>query len=166
MKYNKYYTPTLEEFHIGFEYETYNMSCGGYVIMDFSDGKYTFETVKEPTDHMWFKDKFRLPKMPIDTVSDLKEIDSRIKENRIRVKYLDKEDLEDIGFIIEEEEIKPYGHYLKGKFKNNTELWYAKRQDNEKIYVSLKSKRYNGNIRVRIKNKSDLVKIMKQSEML
>lgn len=138
----KYYDPEIEEFYVGFECEV-NMPYIGYIPIRFGIDKIIHPELDQ------FKD----------------ELD-KIAHAIVRVKYLDKEDLEDIGFIIEEEEIKPYGHYLKGKFKNNTELWYAKRQNNEKIYVSLKSKRYNGNIRVRIKNKCDLVRIMKQSEML
>lgn len=172
----KYYTPTLEEFHIGFEYETYNMSGGGYVIMDFSDGEWTFETVQEPTHHMWFKDIFRLPKMPLDTVSDLKEIDHRIKEDRIRVKYLDEDDLIELGWkriggkwhkykwyeLINISEKLGYFNYVIFRNYGERSFIIAYRGDPNKYPKCDEQHLFEGII----KNKSEMKRIMKQTHLL
>ena len=73
----KYYTPSIEEFHVGFEYEYRN-----------HDG-----TVKNNTVlNYWNK----------STISDLNEL-SYVERglqtpNNTRVKYLDKDDIESLGF--------------------------------------------------------------------
>ena len=65
---NKYYTPELEEFHVGFEYEY------------FENGKWRSIEVYD-----------------IDFEYDTK----LLKEKRYRVKYLDQEDIESLGFSYE-----------------------------------------------------------------
>ena len=73
----KYYTPSIEEFHVGFEYEYRN-----------HDG-----TVKNNTVlNYWNK----------STISDLNEL-SYVERglqtpNNTRVKYLDKDDIKSLGF--------------------------------------------------------------------
>ena len=68
---DKYYTPSLNEFHVGFEYETYN--------------SYRKE---------WYK--------TILTEDNLEALGSfwyNFLEAEHRVKYLDKEDIESLGWI-------------------------------------------------------------------
>jgi len=68
---NKYYTPTIEEFHVGFEYE-------------YQDG------VDKDNKDVW--------KKTICTKSDFRYLSkTKIKDFR-RVKYLDREDIESLGF--------------------------------------------------------------------
>lgn len=71
MEENKYYTPELKEFHVGFEYEYLN-SLG----RDF--GKWTTEAVY------------------VD--ASLYHISSLLASCAVRVKYLDKDDIEELGF--------------------------------------------------------------------
>jgi hypothetical protein len=70
---NKYYTPAIEEFHVGFEYEilhnnewkktsVFNNSCGGDIIFEIKNMGH-WDVVSKP-----------------------------------RVKYLDKEDIESLGW--------------------------------------------------------------------
>lgn len=66
---NKYYTPSIEEFHIGFEYETKFGLNSPFTIRIVHPG-YKFTQIQ-------------------------KDIDA----GYIKVKYLDKEDIEDLGFI-------------------------------------------------------------------
>ena len=70
---NKYYIPTIEEFHVEFEYESlYNQH---------SDSNEQWTKVKVGDEYIfgnYFKDSLKL--------------------NRIRVKYLDQEDIESFGF--------------------------------------------------------------------
>jgi hypothetical protein len=75
---NKYYTPQIEEFHVGFEYE--------YLTVD---GK-------------WVKDIFMSIK-PEDTEQmDLSIVESILKNHstELRVKYIDKEDIVSLGWKV------------------------------------------------------------------
>lgn len=65
---NKYYTPTLEEFHIGFQYEWLN-----------EQGE-------------WIKE---------DTPTEISEDGYNEQAYGLRVKYLDKEDIESFGFTVQ-----------------------------------------------------------------
>jgi hypothetical protein len=66
---NKYYTPTIEEFHVGFEYE---------------DGS------------LYGKNEWT--KLIVSTQHSLEETEYILQTNRIRVKYLDSSDIESLGF--------------------------------------------------------------------
>ena len=67
----KYYTPTIEEFHSGFEYE---------FLMQYLNFYMWQKRVVEP-DHRSFENYFNY-----------------IENNSIRVKYLDREDIESLGW--------------------------------------------------------------------
>jgi hypothetical protein len=143
---NKYYTPLIEEFHVGFEYE--------YLTVD---GK-------------WVKDIFMSIK-PEDTEQmDLSIVESILKNHstELKVKYLDKEDIESLGFVLISEEIKTYSHWCQ--FKNNEIQIHV--QLNEKYFprllnISSMSKgKYIGNFKIDIKNKSELKVLMKQLNII
>lgn len=68
---NKYYTPTIEEFHVGFQYEEEIYNANG--------------------NPSWYKEV-------LDWADDLNKIRSDINSNLIRVKYLDRENIESLGF--------------------------------------------------------------------
>ena len=77
----KYYTPEIEEFYVGFEFEVYTtQGTGHHNEIDLSSGK-------------WKPFKLR-------DYWDLPEVrDSKFtNKTGIRVKYLDKEDIESLGF--------------------------------------------------------------------
>lgn len=70
---SKYYTPKIEEFHVGFEYE----------VLDFA---------------LNMQDKaFR--KDIITIVSDIANARDWLSDGEIRVKYLDNEDIKSLGFV-------------------------------------------------------------------
>lgn len=71
---NKYYTPKLEEFHIGFKYE--------FQYIDHND---------------WIKDSLEY-NLLYD--HDLDSVFEETKNGRLRVKYLDQEDIEELGWKI------------------------------------------------------------------
>lgn len=82
MEKEKYYTPTIEEFHVGFEFEMLdscpdtgqNMWCEstfGNLLIKSSGGQYSIS---------------------------LKDYIEYIKNEEVRVKYLDREDIESFGF--------------------------------------------------------------------
>lgn len=72
---NKYYTPEIEEFHVGFEF------CDRH-------SNYPEE------EKNWIKRDYTLR-----AEYELDNISGRITEGLIRVKYLDREDIESLGFV-------------------------------------------------------------------
>jgi hypothetical protein len=120
-----YYTPTIEEFHVGFEYEITTTSIGGMVMMDFS--KNTSTKLGECNHKIWEKAVLTSTmadtgEMITSTIGDMnishkdeslpmdhrsiEDIVFLIKSKKIRVKCLDREDIESQGFIIDEEKSK------------------------------------------------------------
>ena len=126
MKTNKYYTPNLEEFCVGFEFED-----------SYGDGEYA----KNSIDQLNIKDVIG---------SFLK------KEVDIRVKYLDSEDIESLGFKYCKKSdlatIYSYKDYFIAYYNSGhisiTEIGEMCRRD---------TILFNG----RIKNKSELKRILK-----
>lgn len=78
----KYYTPSIEEFFIGFEFEEEFKNYHWSKMIKAKSDVYSFEKLK------------------LDTSHSISRIISKIKQNRVRVKYLDSEDLKEIGFQI------------------------------------------------------------------
>lgn len=77
---DKYYTPTIEEFHVGFEFE---MTSGSKKINNIG------EVVEY--SYSWNKETF-------NQNNNLDLFDYLLSLQGIRVKYLDKEDIESFGF--------------------------------------------------------------------
>ena len=128
MKENKYYTPEISEFHVGFEYEELNHY------------------------KKWIPKIFGgfLPKT----------INEYISKNECRVKYLDREDIEECGWVYNEEE----GRF---RFRDN-EMYSLTVFHNEAIMIKYiwRETEHNENFDFKfdgtIKNKSELKRLMKQ----
>lgn len=73
MENNKYYTPSIDEFYVGFECE--------FLLPQWEEEGWKFNY--------------------IDATYDLYVLEQLITLERVRVKYLDKEDIESLGFICE-----------------------------------------------------------------
>lgn len=136
---NKYYKPDLEEFHLGFEYEA--------------------ETTNYPDKNNWHPETFYLNKSHLDIVTI-----NTLYNNKVRVKYLNKEDIESLGF---KEQSKNY--YFKdapGSLGYWTDILLDVRWGLDKIVikgfrVSLAHESeflFQG----KIKNKSEFKRILKQ----
>lgn len=108
---NKYYTPSIEEFHIGFEYE-YKPLC--------SDKEW--ETKIIISSRNWWKQLIDFYEgYPDDSVAD--EV--------YRVKYLDKEDIESLGFIQE---------YIPNCFKDDDNIeegFVLNINEDDRIFIHL-----------------------------
>jgi hypothetical protein len=145
MENNKYYTPTIDEFHVGFEYEIKKESS--WFVKHYNQGS--------------------LVDIYYNYNDDLDSID--FNENTIRVKYLDQKDIESLGFIYDE-------HYCEGsQFYKHINIGDSFTRfivldlfDNKITITKLmdysKTSRING-IKLfqgKIKNKSELVKLLKQ----
>lgn len=145
---NKYYTPRLEEFHVGFEYEMKSM---------FGDG--TVKTQKQYDDADWGKEVFTIGCFPY-VERTMTGKNSQNLPPAIRVKHLDREDIESFGF------------------KHKGSLWF---QNQESGYRAVKIRKWKGlevdiyrhdsieDVRIfsgKIKNKSELKRLLKQLEIL
>lgn len=135
MEDNKYYTPTIEEFYIGFE-------CEYQGLLDSTQVDYEF-----------YPFVYNLGNISLD------DIDYAINKNWIRVKYLDNEDIESLGWNCE-----TTGYYtLTTKYQN---LTLRHMEGNVYSWVGIYSKHDLSGTNVlfdgSIKNKSELKKIMKQ----
>ena len=142
MESNKYYTPEIEEFHQGFEYERWHNSA-------YTPEKYikeVFEFVDK--DDVWN-----------DDITNMLAC-SYNNGDTLRVKYLDQEDIESLGWKRDKQL-----YYM-----NNWILFYD--NQNHKLSIIVKDPSLNKEMLVNlkttevsyitIKNKSELKKLMKQ----
>jgi hypothetical protein len=83
MEESKFYVPTIEEFHVGFEYEQ------DYDIVLTTLERYESETTWSPK---------------IFKIEDYEFIDHLVIAKFVRVKYLDREDIELLDWVLDEEE--------------------------------------------------------------
>jgi len=141
----KYYTPEIEEFHVGFEfeYETNN----SMPFLDDTLGK-------------WKKSIFSAS-CYMDGECERQDIEELIKKNQIRVKHLDREDIESLSWIpltISEENSSWVFKNKKNEY--NCRLILDSRNKDAEFTI------LNKNLRIvfqgTIKNKSELQKLMKQ----
>lgn len=133
---SKYYTPDLSEFHVGFEYE--------YKLDEWKPFKYQ-EDFEDPDYNELYFIKYKLD------------------EGFIRVKYLDCQDIEELGFTnIDDQGIAENNGYLFKKpsksFQHNhinLRYWY---NSNRVQIIDSGIILFNGHI----KNKSELIVLLKQ----
>lgn len=154
MEENKYYTPKLEEFHVGFEYE--------FNHPDF--------------DENWIK--YHTPQFN----HELEDFClSKTWRESFRVKYLDREDIESLGWVKRDEPYAPSSTYLpktsilESYYKNKTELYIAKHSDfyppKHLMIYQLSALRGYGDEEYRsvfkgiVKNKSELKKLMEMLQI-
>lgn len=149
---NKYYTPEIEEFHVGFEYEHYHDAvCDGN--QDWYNDTFYF---------LLGTDRKRDGGHTVWRMEDLKEA---IEKEEVRVKHLDREDIESLGFEHSESNKKEVIYYRSCDNQTTDKevrLWF----DKEFGYVEIKNlkDKYNLDYMFRgiIKNKSELKRILKQ----
>lgn len=148
---NKYYTPSLEEFYIGFEYEQYN----------YDDKKFYSDTIVDCD--------FMSSDLKYTSDNGFTTIIEEIKKEYIRVKYLDKEDIESLGFtqslmhkyIFISNEYKPY-------YNNSYKIGINYDINTHIISIFIIFDEYTRNptkdiiCSLLIKNKSELIKLLKQ----
>ena len=143
MENEKYYTPTLNEFHVGFDYEE----------------KIGDEWISRILDQIY--ENYELP---------IEDDDNDLK--RFRVKYLDKEDIESIGFKhIGGKMVTDVGQLYSW---NNKRYWvhlnYTKLSDHCVIKIETSVEQYSIKTLVvhsiGIKNKSELLILFKQLNIL
>ena len=126
---SKYYTPTIEEFRVGFEFEVQQQ--------EEQYGECVYGNTYEPTEY---------------------ELGDKIDLNHVRVKLLDREDIESLGF---DNYIPPreYDHTwsFRGSKEPMIKVWFNNTIPTVRIYNSYPSISFQG----KIKNKSELQQILK-----
>lgn len=149
---NRYYTPEIEEFHVGFEYESFETPL---------TPSFAFET--KPAE--WLKRKV----LDINN-SEYKgkalyhvSINNRYEENvewnkNIRVKYLDEQDILDCGFIKENGQLDKFGYLF---FNNGNYMLTFYPPNPTFIEIENSEEEFQQFIGT-VKNKSELKKLLKQ----
>ncbi len=135
---SKYYTPIIEEFYVGFEYEYKN-----------HDG-----TIKDISTIDWKKGR-------VYSINDLVYIERGLKAAKnTRIKYLDSSDLESFGW---KQSKLPWQFH-----NDNSEFYFFIPEGSTnfeilgKDIICISSKRYDDTIfRGKIKNKSELQQVLK-----
>lgn len=139
---NKYYTPSIEEFHYGFEFER-------------NEAHRVYYKPNMPVEYKWVSKKWDEHQIRLGNLK------CEIFGKNIRVKYLDKEDIEKSGFIFnwEEGDTSVYD-------KKDFTLTYTRAETNSLLIIK-DNRMSNGKIFVgKIKNKSELSKLLKQLNIL
>jgi hypothetical protein len=128
---SKYYTPEIEEFYVGFEYE-----------------------YKSFQDEKWYKGIVSLvpDKVYSEYTDSLKELNGLL--DRRRVKYLDREDIESLGWNLKSNKTNHHTYHYGGYAITHSIL-----NNKIDIYYMDGSEFVNGII---LKNKSELKKLLKQ----
>ena len=144
---DKYYTPTIEEFHIGFEFEE-----------EFNNPNWN-KMVRPP------KDNYEWVKLKLDTSHSISRITSKLKQEKVRVKYLDIEDIESLGWKLSHEQNSqnPKGFYFTYVFRKSGMYldFYPNRKDKITVHNGGHYEDYNCLFTGQVKNKSELKKLLK-----
>lgn len=159
---NKYYTPDISEFYVGFEYEHEELMKSDDNPNDKNGKHWSNATIKTIcADNS----------VPYDYTSleCVSKLDTVFVRNTFRVKYLDKEDIESFGFI----NIKNYYNSLNFQNIVNDFLFYEIDYDVESNKLTIERYELAGNDASNndyscftlfsgvIKNKSELKQVLK-----
>ena len=136
----EYYTPEMEEFHIGFEYET-------TYLQDYDTWK---KEIIEEDDAGYFHSIYFGDAVPTE----------------FRVKYLDKEDIESLGFNKRNISRSEWSKTIDGQIFTIHEFWTYNQSERENLIRITSGKENNFPYRIKfegdIKNKSELKRLLKQ----
>ena len=162
---SKYYTPGIEEFHVGFEYEVKMWNAPEIKLEDWAEFIKTKEAEKKVVwvPKIWKPESALLNVMNIANDGDGKIVSVTVPES-IRVKHLDREDIEELGWEHDSSISTHHYFYLGGHFDNfNFFLSLELSSGNVEIFDSkeFREENFNGTI----KNKSELRKLMQMLQI-
>lgn len=144
----KHYTPSIEEFHVGFEYEQ-------YVMADFD----------EATEVGWLKRVIGVDDFIDSTIADIQNAFENSDNMAYRVKILDQQDMETTGWKqIEPDEYERYTMSIAAEFGGARVLARVHPSTSPPVVVirSWHGVNWNYMFHGTIKNKSELKRLMKQ----
>lgn len=149
---NKYYTPDISEFHVGFEYELYTYTDRS---MDWVDT--VFEGICAKKSNGTYK-------------FSVEELEELIKNEDIKVKFLDQEDIESLGFAAVGSRYTKLLPVEEDSKINRRELWIDVLGENTYKIYEFNHEGFSGGEEVlfkgTIKNKSEFKRILKQLGIL
>lgn len=161
----KYYIPIIEEFNTDFEFQYLDIS-GTWINVTKDNwlSPRKMYTIYENVDYNYKETE-------VDLLRNLNILDVNLKRNdRIRVKYLDSNDLLELGFKeglinmggLEDQVVYKLNHFIITSAMNN----YIKKDNSFILDISIMSEFESIGLqrifRGSIKNKSELKKLMKQ----
>lgn len=164
----KYYQPELEEFHLGFEYEEYSQGYQYDVKLLTENPEVQLQILSEPQlTEGWVK---RIYNQDDFIILEDGEISTYVPE--VRVKHLDEQDIQDLGWKVAGESKSPFTDMIYTTFKITNEVgfntgsdYYLVLTENNRIEITVfEYSSYGGdkgNLFFNIKNKSELRKLMK-----
>lgn len=147
---DKYYTPTIKEFYVGFECE---MQSSELIAKEFGRevNAKLFDLKRKINKELCFAEH-------VITAHDIQfySLNPNHLKNDIRIKHLDKEDIEALGWNFNREVDKWIFSYNQGLY--DLKIWFHKDRIHIEVYNYLDATLFSG----RIKNKSELKKLMEQ----
>jgi hypothetical protein len=144
MEENKYYTPDLTELHFGQEIEVFNNPHKCY----FEHGN----------DNEWLENKINY-----GLLGDMANVMRLLMDKQIRVKYLDKSDIESLGFM--ESSTKGFFEKPNGRFYIIFDYWLTDK-DYEFMKVRIDDEESEFSFSGMLKNKSELINQLKRCKAL
>lgn len=144
---NKYYTPEIEELYVGLECEhTSNM-----LAFEVNNTSRIYKEKLNQTDLSNYL---------------IWEIEEGGLEKFIRIKYLDQEDIESLGFKRKAISRSEWSKVVNDQIFTIHEFWTYNRSERENLIRITSGKENNFPYRIKfegdIKNKSELVRVLKQ----
>ena len=137
METNKYYTPTIEEFHVGFEYQFNDFGTDGNLLSDWQKA-----TIKCGTQ-----------------IDDINRKEDNKNVYSLRVKLLDREDIISLDWELDSIVEKECFYIHKtSSLQNDIRLVFREKESSIEINSSKFGECFYGII----KNKSELKKLMNQ----
>jgi hypothetical protein len=146
----KYYTPKIEEFHVGFEYQYNNASTRPKEEQEWSDTKTASGMAIESAEY--------------DMSDQPPENEREARRNGFRVKHLDREDIESFGFFAATSSGMANSY---GKRDSKNELRFVLHEQHQDKTIKIECVLYYdaGKRTIfegTIKNKSELKRLLKQ----
>lgn len=176
MESNKYYTPNVEEFYIGFEYQIKDpavrdwdkeFACKeDFLGHDISCNPGDYYKINFGWVNKIFQINDSISKDDINYIQINNILEPKLTD--FRVKYLDQEDIESLGFILKGKSIDLWFErkkiYLRddGHHLQNIKLQYGKHDQRLKITFHYTAGEEQIHFEGTIKNKSELKKLLKQ----
>ena len=144
----KYYTPTIEEFHVGFRYELVKQNEAHYY--------------PDPPSK-WHRFSHNIKSISFS------KLDMEVRMDRVRVKYLDQQDIEELGWEWAPDGKLAYGDWMDVYYLHKGQETYRLTYINEKRSVRIVHKESVDTSSVlffgKVKNFNELEKIMKMLEI-
>jgi hypothetical protein len=151
---SNYYTPLIEEFYVGFEHEEYVSQVISPQDRVIINGEIYIGP--EKLQSKWVKSVLSDYHFDMENILDI--YNSKKESDKLRVKYLDKSDIESLGFTLIEGSQSEYIN------SHGDKIWFGKKDDSGLLWIT----KIINKVEVKvaqwhvIKNINELRKLLKQ----